>query len=166
MKDGPHHGFTQTQLSGADFPNAVIVAKPDPYISLETVPEHYMRQTGCPVWYAVVRVTYIPEECPIPGTSVVGRVTLPDMVTTHLTQYQNRGQCYICKAYHIEGGKYSQQHFTSKVCLHSLLAQGSLRWDRNDSLHQRAKDHRKILKLPEPKRQRGPDGRPLVKKTP
>ena len=69
---------------------------------------------------------HIPEECPIPGTLVVGRVTLPDMVTTHLTQYQNKGQCYICKAYHIEGGKYGQRHYTSKLCLHSLLVQGLL----------------------------------------
>ena len=110
--------------------------------------------------------SHIPEECPIPGTSVVGRVTLPDMVTAYLTRYQKKGQCYICKAYHIEGGKYGKHHTTTKSCLHSLLAQGSLQWDWKDSLLQRAEDHRKILRLPKPKRQWGPDGRPVVKKTP
>ena len=66
--------------------------------------------------------SHIPEECPIPGTSVVGRVTLPHMTDAHLTKYQNRGQCYICKAYHTIGGKYGEHHFTSKKCIHSLLA--------------------------------------------
>ena len=70
--------------------------------------------------------SHIPEECPIPGTSVVGRVTLPDMVTAYLTRYQQKGQYYICKAYHIEGGKYGKHHTTTKSCLHSLLARRSL----------------------------------------
>ena len=35
-----------------------------------------------------------------------------------------------------------------------------------ESLLQRSKDHHQIAGLPEPKRQRGPDGKPLVKKTP
>ena len=35
-----------------------------------------------------------------------------------------------------------------------------------ESLLQRSKDHRQISGLLEPKRQRGPDGRPLVKKPP
>ena len=61
--------------------------------------------------------SHILEECPIPGTSVVGYVTLPDMIDAHLTKYQNRGQCNFCKAYHIIGGKYSKRHFTSKKCI-------------------------------------------------
>ena len=69
---------------------------------------------------------HIPKERPIPGTSVIGRTTALNVHKGYLTQYQNRGQCYICKAYHLQGGKYGQQHFTSKKCLHSLLARGSL----------------------------------------
>ena len=42
----------------------------------------------------------------------------------------------------------------------------NVRWDMKESLLQRSKDHRQIAGLPEPKRQRGPDGKPLVKKTP
>ena len=33
--------------------------------------------------------SHIPEECPIPGTSVVGCVTLLDMVDAHLMKCQN-----------------------------------------------------------------------------
>ena len=88
------------------------------------------------------------------------------MIDTHQTHYKNREQCYICKAYHIIGGKYGEQHFTSKKCLHSLLARGMLCWDMEESLLQRSQDHCQILRIPEPKRQRGLDGRPLVKKTP
>ena len=90
------------------------------------------------------------------GTTVIGCETSSDMMDAYLTQYRNLGQCYICKAYHVEGGK----------CLHSLLSTGKVRWDMKESLLQRSKDHRQIAGLPEPKRQRGPDGRPLVKKTP
>ena len=100
------------------------------------------------------------------GTTVIGCETSSDMMDMYLTQYRNRGQCYICKAYHIEGGKYGGWQFTSKKCLHSLLSMGKVCWDMKESLLQRSKDHRQIAGLPEPKRQRGPDGRPLVKKTP
>ena len=109
---------------------------------------------------------HIPEECPIPGTSVVGHATALTMLEAYLTKYQNRGQCYICKAYHLQDRKYGQQHFTSKKCLHSLLARGSLRCDREESLLQRSKDHRRLLNIPKPKRQRGLDCRPIVIKTP
>ena len=109
---------------------------------------------------------HIPEECPILGTSVVGHATSLDMLEAYLTKYQNRGQCYICKAYHLQGGEYGQLHFTSKQCLHSLLAWGSLRWDREETLLQWSQDHHWLLHILEPKRQRGLDGRPLVKKTP
>ena len=88
------------------------------------------------------------------------------MMDAYLTQHRNQGQCYICKAYHVEGGKYGNRQFTSKKCLHSLLSSGKVHWDMKESLLQRSKDHRQISGLPEPKRQRGPDGRPLVKKSP
>ena len=110
--------------------------------------------------------SHVPEECVMAGTTVIGRETGRDMIDTYLTQYWNRGQCYICKAYHIDGRLYGDQHYTSKKCLHSLLSSGKVRWDRKESLLQRSKDHRRISNLPEPKRQRGPDGRPLLKKTP
>ena len=80
--------------------------------------------------------SHIQEECPIPGTSVVGCVTLPDMINAHLTKYQNTGQCYFCKSYQLIGGKYGKRHFTSKKCIYSLLARGSLKWDREESLLQ------------------------------
>ena len=104
--------------------------------------------------------SHIPEECPIPGTSLVGRVALPDMVDACLDKYQNRGQCHICKAYHLPGGKYGKCSYTSKQCLHSLLAKGSLWWDMEASLLEWSKDHCQILHIPELKRQRGLDGRP------
>ena len=100
------------------------------------------------------------------GTMVIGCETSSDMMDAYLTQYRNRGQCYICKVYHVEGGKYGGRQFISKKCLHSLLSTGKVRWDMKESLLQRSKDHHQIAGLPEPKRQRGPDGRPLVKKTP
>ena len=100
------------------------------------------------------------------GTTVIGCESSSDMMDAYLTQYHNRGQCYICKAYHVEGGKYGGWQFTSKKCLHSLLAMGKVCWDMKESLLQRSKDHHQIAGLPEPKRQRGPDGRPLVKETP
>ena len=100
------------------------------------------------------------------GTTVISCETSSDMIDTYLTQYRNRGQCYICKVYHVEGGKYGDRQFTSKKCLHSLLSLGKVCWDMKESLLQRSKDHRQISGLPEPKRQRGPDGRPLVKKPP
>ena len=100
------------------------------------------------------------------GTTVIGCETSSDMMDAYLTQYHNRGQCYICKGYHIEGGKYGNRQFTSKKCLHSLLSTGKVRWDMKESLLQRSKDHHQISGLLEPKRQRGPDGRPLVKKSP
>ena len=110
--------------------------------------------------------SHIPEECTMAGTTVIGCETSSDMMDAYLTQYRNRGQCYICKAYHVEGGKYGGRQFTSKKCLHSLLSSGKVHWDMKESLLQRSKDHRQISGLPEPKRQRGPDGKPLVKKTP
>ena len=97
---------------------------------------------------------------------MLGHETYSDMVSAYLTKHNNRGQCYICKAYHIEGGKYGDHHFTSKKCLHSLLTKGTVCWDRKESLLEWSKDHRKLLYIPEPKRQRGLDGRPIVKKPP
>ena len=110
--------------------------------------------------------SHIPEDCTMAGTTVIGCETSSDMMDAYLTQYRNRGQCYICKGYHVEGGKYGDRQFTSKKCLHSLLSSGKVHWDMKESLLQRSKDHRQISGLPEPKRQRGPDGRPLVKKPP
>ena len=46
-------------------------------------------------------------------------------------------------------------------CLHSLLETGKPGWDRKESMLEQSKDHQKYLHLPEPKRQKGPDGRPL-----
>ena len=98
------------------------------------------------------------------GTMVISCETSHDMIDMYLTQYRNQGHCYICKGYHIEGGKYGDQQFTSKRCLHLLISLGKVHWDRKESLLQRCKDHRQISGLSEPKRQRGPDRRPLIKK--
>ena len=57
---------------------------------------------------------HIPEDCTFPGTSVVGRETLCDMISTHLTKLVDKGQCYICKAYNLPNRKYGDQHFPSK----------------------------------------------------
>ena len=133
----------------------------------QTRPLHYSGDCNWAL-YNAVRIPclvcgddgHILEECPIPGTSVVGCATLSEMIDAHLTQSNNKGQCYICKAYHLPGGKYGDHHFTSKKCIHSLLAKGTVRWDRKESLLEQ------ILKIPEPKRQRDLDGRPIVKKSP
>ena len=87
------------------------------------------------------------------------------MIDAYLTKQNNKGQCYVCKAYHLEGRKYGDQHYPSKNCLHSLLMRGKVWWDWKASLLQRSKEHRRVLNLPEPKRQRGLDGRPIMKKT-
>ena len=110
--------------------------------------------------------SHVPEECKILGTSVVGRETYADMIDAYLTKQNNKGQCYICKAYHLEGGKYSDKYYPSKNCLHSLLMRGKVRWDQKASLLERSKEHRRVLNLPEPKRQKGLDRRPIMKKTP
>ena len=138
------------------------VARSYPYITPETVIGHFTAPPGS----LCGDDGHIPEECPIPGTSVVGRETLSEMVSAHLTWYSNKGQCYICKAYHLPGGKYGNHHFTSKKCIHSLLTKGTVCWDRKESLLERSKDHCQILNITEPKRQRGLDRRPIVKKPP
>ena len=81
---------------------------------------------------------HVPEDFSLPGTSVISHegLSAPDLLEAYLTKYQSRGQCYICKAYHLENGKYGRQHYTSKKCLHSLLSVGSLRWDQKESLLQ------------------------------
>ena len=66
----------------------------------------------------------------------------------------------------MEGRKYGNQHYPSKKCLHSLLTKGTVRWDRKESLLERSKEHCRVLNLLEPKRQRGLDGRSLLKKPP
>ena len=88
------------------------------------------------------------------------------MIDAYLTKQNNKGQYYICKAYHLEGGKYGDKHYPSKMCLHSLLTRGKVWWDRKASLLERSKEHRRVLNLPEPKKQRGLDGRPIMKKPP
>ena len=97
---------------------------------------------------------HVPEECKILGTSVLGRETYADMIDAYLTKQSNKGQCYICKAYHLEGGKYSDKHYPSKICLHSLLTKGKVRWDRKESLLERSKEHHRVLNLPEPETER------------
>ena len=109
---------------------------------------------------------HIPEDCTLPGTSIVGCETLRNMVSTHLIKLVGKGQCYICKAYHLPNGKYEDQHFPTTNCLHSLLATGKMHWDRKESMLAPSKDHHQHQQLPKPKRQRGPDGRPIVKKPP
>ena len=140
-------------------------AKSDPCITLETVIGHFTAPPRAPC-LVCGDDGHVPEECPIPGTSVLGHETYSEMVSAYLTKHNNKGQCYICKAYHIQGGKYGDHHFTSKKCLHLLLTKGTVHWDRKESLLEWSKDHRKILNIPEPKRQRGLDGRPIVKKPP
>ena len=88
------------------------------------------------------------------------------MIDAYLTKQSNKGQCYICKAYHLEGRKYGDKHYPSKMCLHSLLTKGKVRWDRKESLLERSKEHHRVLNLLESKRQRGLDGRPIMKKPP
>ena len=88
------------------------------------------------------------------------------MIDAYLTRQSNKGQCYICKAYHLEGGKYGDKHYPSKICLHSLLMKGKVWWDSKESLLEQSKEHRRVLNLLEPKRQRGLDGKPLMKKPP
>ena len=88
------------------------------------------------------------------------------MIDAYLTKQNNKGQCYVCKAYHLEGGKYGDKHYPSKMCLHSLLTEGKVQWDRKELLLEWSKEHRRVLNLLEPKRQRGLDGRPLMKKPP
>ena len=97
---------------------------------------------------------------------MLGHETYSEMVSAYLTKHNNKGQCYICKAYQIQGRKYGDHHFTSKRCLHLLLTKGTVHWDRKESLLEWSKDHHKILNIPELKRQRGLDGRPIVKKPP
>ena len=109
---------------------------------------------------------HILEQCLLPGTSVVGCETLQDLYSMHLTKLNEKGQCYICKGYHLPEGKFDDQHYTSKSCLHSLLAMGKVRWDRKESMREQSKDHSKYLQIPESKRQRGADGRPIQQKPP
>ena len=77
---------------------------------------------------------HILEQCPLPGTTVIGCETLCDLNSTHLTKLMDKAQCYICKGYHLPKGKFGDQHYTSKQCLHLLLAQGKVRWDRKESM--------------------------------
>ena len=109
---------------------------------------------------------HTPEQCPIPGTSVLGRETLKTLYSHYLTSHCERGQCYICKRYHLPEGKYGDQHTTTAKCLHSLLETGKPGWDQKKSMLERSKDHRNYLCLPEPKRQKGPNGRPLQQISP
>ena len=40
----------------------------------------------------------VPEECKIPGTSVLGRETYANMINAYLAKQSNKMICYICKA--------------------------------------------------------------------
>ena len=136
------------------------VVKSDPYTTPETVIGHFAVLTGHCAWSAGMMamsqrsVKFRELQC------------YADMINAYLTKQSNKGQCYICKVYHIEGRKYGDKHYPSKMCPHSLLTEGKVQWDRKELLLEWSKEHCRVLNLLEPKRQRGLDGRPLMKKPP
>ena len=105
---------------------------------------------------------HISEQCPFPGTSIVRCLTLHNMVSTHLPKLVEKGQCYICKDYHLPNRKFSNHHYYTKQCIHLLLALGKVCWDRKELMLEQSKDHPKYLRLPDLKMY----GRPIVKKLP
>ena len=104
------------------------------------------------------------EDCLLPGIAMIGCETLWDLYDTYLTKLGAKGQCYVCKSYHLPGRKFSDQSYDTQKCLHSLLAIGKVKWDRDESVKERSKDHCQYFHLPTLKRQQGADGRPVSKK--
>ena len=69
---------------------------------------------------------HIPEDCSLPGTAMIGCEMLWDLLDTYVTKLDEKGQCYVCKSYHLPNGKFGDQSYATQNCLHSLLAVGKV----------------------------------------